>query len=414
METARTIATLPRAERPARRPRTGRRSSPTRGARTSTSSRTPPGALLAPARLDGARRFAEAVLRRRGVGARRARTATGAWSTGTATSAPSTSLLGDDGITIVDRLEFDADLRRVDVADDLAFLVMDLHALGARIRRRAKLVAAYRDAGGDPGDPALVAAFATYRAQVRAKVAFLRASQLEDHDAAAARDRALHLLDVSELLAWRARGPLLLVVAGAAGERQVDGRRGAGACRGHRSPGHRRGAQGPAGATSTACTPPTTHTRSRPGAGSTPSSACARREASCEKKDRSWSTRRSATRGSATRSSTRSARGGAHAAAAPRLRGAAWMVRDRARAGAPAALVATRPTPGPDVVRRLSGTAAELPGVPRLEIDTTGGVDDVPSARRRMAGRRCVVSRNRALVSYGWDVRRPLPYRQCA
>ena len=62
---------------------------------------------------------------------------------------------------------------------------------------------------------------------------------------------------------------------------------------------------------------------------------------------------------------------------------------------------------GPDVVRRLSGTAAELPGVPRLEIDTTGGVDDVPAHVAAWVDAARVVSRNRALVSYGWDVRRP-------
>ena len=40
-------------------------------------------------------------------------------------------LVEGDEVTIVDRLEFDPALRRVDVGDDLAFLVMDLEALGA-------------------------------------------------------------------------------------------------------------------------------------------------------------------------------------------------------------------------------------------------------------------------------------------
>ena len=52
-------------------------------------------------------------------------------------------------LAIVDRLEFDARLRETDVADDIAFLVMDLERLGAGAHARL-LVAAYRDAGGDP------------------------------------------------------------------------------------------------------------------------------------------------------------------------------------------------------------------------------------------------------------------------
>src|SRR5215218_11049010 len=42
----------------------------------------------------------------------------------------------------------------------------------------AALVTAHRDAGGDPGDDALLSFFAAYRAWVRAKVACLRAGEL--------------------------------------------------------------------------------------------------------------------------------------------------------------------------------------------------------------------------------------------
>lgn len=112
-------------------------------------------------------------------------------------------LLVGDEVTVVDRLEFDPRLRHVDVADDLAFLAMDLEARGAQWAAEV-LVASYRAAGGDPGDHALMAFFAAYRAQVRAKVALLG-----DRTA-----HARHLLDVSERFCWRARGPLLLVVSG--------------------------------------------------------------------------------------------------------------------------------------------------------------------------------------------------------
>lgn len=108
-----------------------------------------------------------------------------------------------DGVTVVDRLEFDARLRHVDVADDLAFLVMDLEALGGRWAADL-LVDRYRAAGGDPGDDALIAFFAAYRAQVRVKVELLRGRK----------PAADHLLDVGEQFAWRARAPLLLVVTG--------------------------------------------------------------------------------------------------------------------------------------------------------------------------------------------------------
>jgi aminoglycoside phosphotransferase family enzyme/predicted kinase len=115
---------------------------------------------------------------------------------------------------IVDRLEFDARLRAIDVADDLAFLAMDLESLGAGGAAR-ELIAAYREAGGDPGGDALVAFFGTYRALVRAKVDLLRAAQLDDADeAAAARADAGDLLHLAERLAWRARGPLVLAVGG--------------------------------------------------------------------------------------------------------------------------------------------------------------------------------------------------------
>jgi aminoglycoside phosphotransferase family enzyme/predicted kinase len=134
-------------------------------------------------------------------------------------------------LAIVDRLEFDARLREIDVADDLAFLAMDLEALGAGDAAR-RLVAAYRAAGGDPGSEALVAFYGVYRALVRAKVGLLRAAQLGDGDgdgrdgagggegaggggaAADALTAAHALIDLAERLAWRARGPLVLAVGG--------------------------------------------------------------------------------------------------------------------------------------------------------------------------------------------------------
>lgn len=125
-------------------------------------------------------------------------------------------VIGDAGdIAVVDSIEFDRSLREIDVAEDLAFLVMDLSSRGGEAEAR-ELVDAYRDAGGDPGDDALIAFYAVGRALIRAKIALLRAQSLPatsaEHGAysAAARD----LITIAERFSWRARLPLALVVCG--------------------------------------------------------------------------------------------------------------------------------------------------------------------------------------------------------
>lgn len=118
-------------------------------------------------------------------------------------------------LSIVDCVEFDPGLRTLDVADDLAFLVMDLTRLGAEPLATG-LLAAYRAAGGDCADDALIAFFAIHRALVRAKVQFVRAAQ---HPAAsavrtAAVTKGNAFLALAERFAWRARGPAVMVVCG--------------------------------------------------------------------------------------------------------------------------------------------------------------------------------------------------------
>jgi len=121
----------------------------------------------------------------------------------------------EEPLRIVDCIEFDPAMRELDVADDLAFLVMDLAARGGE-RFARTLVRAYREGGGDPGEDRLIAFYACYRALVRAKVALLRAaehppaSSAHGRESAAARD----LLSVAERFAWRARLPLVIVVCG--------------------------------------------------------------------------------------------------------------------------------------------------------------------------------------------------------
>ncbi|MBX5442521.1 MAG: AAA family ATPase, partial [Solirubrobacteraceae bacterium] len=116
---------------------------------------------------------------------------------------------------VFDRLEFDPAMRCTDVAGDLAFLTMDLEALGAAWAARA-LVAAYAQAGGDPGGPGLHAVLAWQRAIVRLKVALLQ----DDEDA------LTRLAPLAERLAWRERVPAALLVSGppASGKSTLAGR----------------------------------------------------------------------------------------------------------------------------------------------------------------------------------------------
>jgi aminoglycoside phosphotransferase family enzyme/predicted kinase len=125
---------------------------------------------------------------------------------------------------VVDCIEFDPGLRELDVADDLAFLVMDLVASGGG-RFAETLVDAYRNAGGDPGEDRLLAFYACYRALVRAKVTLLRAAQHRAGSSDQARESAAarELLALAERFAWRARLPLVIVICGApaAGKSQL-------------------------------------------------------------------------------------------------------------------------------------------------------------------------------------------------
>jgi uncharacterized protein len=125
-------------------------------------------------------------------------------------------VLLENPLQIVDCVEFEPRLRRLDVADDLAFLVMDLTARGGARFARA-LLDAYREDGGDPGTESLVAFFAVHRALVRTKVELVRAAQAPDESAARGRHGALarDLLGLAERFAWRARLPLVIVICGA-------------------------------------------------------------------------------------------------------------------------------------------------------------------------------------------------------
>ena len=126
-------------------------------------------------------------------------------------------IFGETGIEIFDCVEFDPELREVDVGADLAFLVMDL-AAARRDDLGRKLLEAYRGEGADPGPDRLLAFYAAYRAWVRAKVAAVRAGGLEAAAPAFGAEQAdtARLAALARRLAWRARGATLIVVCGGA------------------------------------------------------------------------------------------------------------------------------------------------------------------------------------------------------
>jgi aminoglycoside phosphotransferase family enzyme/predicted kinase len=81
-----------------------------------------------------------------------------------------------DGPRILDCLEFDPRLRAVDTLADVAFLAMDLERLG-RPDLADQFLGAYQQAARDDWPASLAHHWIAHRAQVRAKVACLRASQ---------------------------------------------------------------------------------------------------------------------------------------------------------------------------------------------------------------------------------------------
>jgi hypothetical protein len=90
----------------------------------------------------------------------------------------------DGRVTPFDGIEFNANLRWVDVMSELAFLLMDLddHACFEFSRQ---LLNSYLSITGDYGGLAVLRYYLVYRAMVRAKVASLRLAQLLNNEAKA-------------------------------------------------------------------------------------------------------------------------------------------------------------------------------------------------------------------------------------
>ncbi len=125
-------------------------------------------------------------------------------------------ILRGDVIEVFDCIEFNPKFRWIDVASDLAFLVMDLvfrgHAPGA-----ARLLNRYLEASGDYGCVPVLRFYLVYRAIVRALVAGIRADQNSAAETAgAAIDEMAAYIDLAERLA-AARSPFLAATVGLSG-----------------------------------------------------------------------------------------------------------------------------------------------------------------------------------------------------
>jgi aminoglycoside phosphotransferase family enzyme/predicted kinase len=88
----------------------------------------------------------------------------------------------DGAPTIFDCLEFNAELRWIDVASEVAFTVMDLEDRG-RPDFGCRFLNAWLEHTGDYAGLAVLRFYLAYRAMVRAKVAALRAKQLASGEA---------------------------------------------------------------------------------------------------------------------------------------------------------------------------------------------------------------------------------------
>jgi hypothetical protein len=174
--------------------------------------------ILAAGRLDAARRFTEAFMaaNRKRI---EARARGGLVREGHGDLRAEHVIVPADGeVYVYDCVEFNPQLRHIDVASDLSFLIMDLTRLGAD-NVASRLLAEYRRSGGDPGDDSLVSFFTSFRAWVRAKIACLTAGDASqaERERARSEDAARELLRLGHRFAWRARLPVVLTICGVVG-----------------------------------------------------------------------------------------------------------------------------------------------------------------------------------------------------
>ena len=99
-------------------------------------------------------------------------------------------------VAIIDCLEFSAELRTVDAADELAFLALECERLGAPGLGQV-LLRAYREASGDQLDVTLVEFYQAYRACSRARIAIVHLLEAQYRGSSKWQARARHYLDLA-------------------------------------------------------------------------------------------------------------------------------------------------------------------------------------------------------------------------
>ena len=124
----------------------------------------------------------------------------------------------DDGIAIIDCIEFNPRLRTCDVASELAFLAMDLELRGA-VSWAGELVHTYATHAEDDGLFTLLPFYQCYRAYVRGKVESLKSTEPEmpPEEQERARQHARRSFRLAARYARGAPTPALIVVCGKIG-----------------------------------------------------------------------------------------------------------------------------------------------------------------------------------------------------
>jgi aminoglycoside phosphotransferase family enzyme/predicted kinase len=119
-------------------------------------------------------------------------------------------VLTDLGVRAFDCLEFNPDLRWIDVASDVAFLLMDCCVRG-REDLSYGFLDGYLTAAGDYSGVVLSPFYQAYRSMVRAKVAALQLAQQQAGDGAEIARRLLTHLQWTDKRLHRPRGGLVLM-----------------------------------------------------------------------------------------------------------------------------------------------------------------------------------------------------------
>ncbi|WP_251964239.1 AAA family ATPase [Salinibacter ruber] len=126
--------------------------------------------------------------------------------------------LTDDRVAIFDCVEFNDEFRHLDVANDVAFLAMDLDRKGRPDLAR-RFIDRMAEGLDDPGLHAVIPFYKSQRAQVRGKVHGLRAAAEEISAAEQDRSRAQarHYYQLALHYAVAGAGPLVVTVMGRPG-----------------------------------------------------------------------------------------------------------------------------------------------------------------------------------------------------